>query len=370
MVADTGIGISADKQRLIFDAFAQADSSTTRKYGGSGLGLAISSRLVEMMGGHIWVESEVAKGSMFHFTVRFGRPKRETAEAVLPQTRHPQDLAVPLTRDLSTAGSSDSSRLPVVEPRPQSLTPPPGRKLRILVGEDNRVNCQLVVRLLEQHGHTVVVAGNGREVLEALEGNAAGTFDVVLMDVQMPQMDGLEATAAIRAREKVSGAHLPIVAMTAHALKGDRERFLAAGMDAYVPKPLHADELLATVESLTSSSITSRRADPQGPPASEVLNAAGALKPVDGDAQLLAEIVELFLEDCPRQLSAIRDALTRDDIKAVADAAHRLKGSVGILAALAALQAAGRLEPLDFQGELTHGPDAYQVLEAETHRLG
>ena len=263
-VADTGIGISADKQRLIFDAFAQADSSTTRKYGGSGLGLAISSRLVEMMGGHIWVESQVANGSTFHLTARFQWPKDPAAGTTLREAfRQPELPASQAGNDIEATGSATARTSPA-KGGGEAFTRPPARKLRILVGEDNRVSRALVVSRLKQRGHTVVVATTGREVLEALEEATPEPFDLVLMDVQMPEMDGLEATAAIRAREKANGSHLPIVAMTAHALKGDRERFLAAGMDAYVPKPLRADELVTTVESVVSSSMGSTEDIPQG----------------------------------------------------------------------------------------------------------
>jgi PAS domain S-box-containing protein len=211
-VRDTGIGIPPEKQGLVFGAFVQADSSTSRKYGGTGLGLAIAAKLVELMNGRIWVESAAGRGSAFHFTATFGRPSATAARAPVPAPRRP---------------------------------PREGRPLRILLAEDNPVNQRLATRLLEKRGHSVVVAGNGRQALAAL---ASQTFDVVLMDVEMPEMDGFETTAAIRRGEAATGGHLPVIAMTAHAMTGDRERCLAAGMDAYVSKPVNAEELLRAIE--------------------------------------------------------------------------------------------------------------------------
>jgi PAS domain S-box-containing protein len=223
-VHDTGIGIPRDKQAAIFNAFEQADGSTTRRYGGTGLGLSICVRLVAMMGGRLWVESEPGQGATFYFTARF-------------------DVA----SDQSHRGANTSEALArAPEPAPSERC---ARPLRILVAEDNRVNQRLVARVLEKRGHSAVVAGNGHETLAALDRES---FDLVLMDVQMPEMDGFEATAAIRACEATCAAshHLPIIAMTAHAMTGDRERCLAAGMDGYVTKPLQPDELFAAIESV------------------------------------------------------------------------------------------------------------------------
>ena len=355
-VRDTGIGIPKDKQQMIFGAFSQVDSSTTRKYGGTGLGLTICSQLVEMMGGRIWVESEAGKGSTFHFLIRLGQGdplvppdflpasrlagvpilivddnsanrqiledsawrwkmmpvavesaaagleelrRRERSNAQLPLVvtdahmpemdgyqfieaiRRDSLLAdvriVVLTsggrrgdaarcEKLGVAGylSKPFDRLELQEMLLRVLTgspPDPNKRtlvtrhtlrerqlsLSILVAEDNPVNQTLIARILEKKGHTVVIAQNGIEALEALKKHS---FDVVLMDGQMPEMDGFEATRRIREKEKASGSHLPIVALTAHAMQGDKERFLAGGMDAYVTKPLKVEELFSAIESV------------------------------------------------------------------------------------------------------------------------
>jgi signal transduction histidine kinase/streptogramin lyase/ActR/RegA family two-component response regulator len=222
-VRDTGIGILPEKQAAVFEAFSQADGSTARRYGGTGLGLTISRRLVEMMGGRIWMESAMGQGSAFHFTARFG------AAVSAPEALHqvsPPALALP-------AGSSPEQQ----------------RKLRILLAEDHVVNRKLAVRLLEKHGHSVDVASNGRAAVSAVEG---ADYDLILMDVQMPEMDGISATVAIREKERENGKHLPIIAVTAHAMKGDKERCLDAGMDGYITKPIKVAELLAAIERVMS----------------------------------------------------------------------------------------------------------------------
>ena len=357
-VRDTGIGVAPEKRTVIFTAFTQADGSTARKFGGTGLGLTISSRLVEMMGGRLWLESELGKGSCFHFTIPVGvaatvaapepieqgrlaglrvlvvddnptnrrvlgemlerwRMKPVLAESgalalaalqqaeqsatpfallladvnmpqmdgftMVERIRQHEDLRQTTIMMLTSVGQrGDAARCrelgiaaylikpiaqsqlldailnvlgtraqPADEPRLNLITRHSlrenQRKLRILLAEDNAVNQKLASRLLEKRGHTVAVAGNGREALKVLEKQR---FDLVLMDVSMPEMDGLEATRAIRAAEKTTGAHLPIIAMTAHAMKGDRERCLDAGMDGYVSKPVQAQELFEAAETV------------------------------------------------------------------------------------------------------------------------
>ena len=231
VVVDTGVGIPQVKHKIIFEAFSQADGATTRMFGGTGLGLAISTHLVEKMGGRIWVESEEELGSRFHFTARFGKAKLA-------------ELSRPLGRS-RTAGEQSRVAEPA-QPAVASL-PEARRSIRILVAEDNPVNRTLAVRLLEKQGHKVSTAGNGLEALSELEKQ---DFDLVLMDVQMPEMDGIEATKAIRNREKQTQKRVIILALTAHAMPADREICLAAGMDGYISKPINKEELLRSIEQL------------------------------------------------------------------------------------------------------------------------
>jgi signal transduction histidine kinase/CheY-like chemotaxis protein len=219
-VHDTGMGIPLEKQNTIFEAFSQADGSMTRRFGGTGLGLTISSRLVALMGGAISVESRLGEGSCFRFTIcvkATGEPAQERPTGAYPSARP---------------------------------GPGPARASRVLLAEDNPVNQRLVVIILEKQGHQVTLAANGREAVEAWSKEC---FDIILMDVQMPQVTGYEATEEIRRSERGSGRHIPIVAMTAHAMKGDRERCLACGMDSYISKPVRARDLLETLEKLSAT---------------------------------------------------------------------------------------------------------------------
>jgi PAS domain S-box-containing protein len=222
-VRDTGIGIPQEKQQAIFQAFNQVDNSFTRKYGGTGLGLAISQQLAELMGGRIWVQSEAGQGSTFFFTAEFGVP-------VAPSRQTAPPSAVPMAH----------SEEEVV------------RQLRILLVEDNAINRAVASRLLQRRGHIVTMAVNGVEGLKTLEEHQ-WQFDLVLMDVQMPEMDGLEATVELRRRESEWGGHLPVIALTAHAMERDRERCLAAGMDAYLTKPIRMEDLNTAIFKITES---------------------------------------------------------------------------------------------------------------------
>jgi PAS domain S-box-containing protein len=217
-VADSGIGIPPEKQKDIFEAFSQADASTTRKFGGTGLGLAISSSIVHAMGGKIWVESQVGKGSTFHF------------KSIL---------------ELASSGARK-----IVEPAVVDHAAAPHHPLHILLAEDSLINQKVAVCLLQKLGHRVVVAGTGVEALARMDEQS---FDIAFMDVQMPEMDGFTATAAIRTKEAGTSARLPVVAMTAHAMKGDRERCLQAGMDDYVTKPISMNSIKAAIERVMKS---------------------------------------------------------------------------------------------------------------------
>jgi signal transduction histidine kinase/AmiR/NasT family two-component response regulator len=240
-VRDTGIGIPSDKHALIFESFSQADGSTTRRYGGTGLGLSISKRLVQMMKGRIWMESELGKGTTMHFTAEFGL--REAPEAA------PLDLG-----NLAVLPNAAAELVTLHAPSESRGPEAAARALHILVAEDNPVNQTVARRMLEKAGHRVVLAGDGRRAVEAVAGEH---FDVVFMDVQMPVMDGFEAVAEIRRREEAAkrgepgagpwNGRVPIVAMTAHAMAGDRERCLAAGMDGYIGKPFRPAELMAVL---------------------------------------------------------------------------------------------------------------------------
>jgi signal transduction histidine kinase/CheY-like chemotaxis protein/HPt (histidine-containing phosphotransfer) domain-containing protein len=435
-VTDTGIGIPLAKQASIFDAFTQADASTTRRFGGTGLGLSIASQLVALLGGRIWVESEPSVGTRFHFTLPFeireelrrrspslefrdlrgvrvlvvddnatnrriveeivtgwgmeptlvdgGEPALDALEKareagkpfdlvlldfqmpgmdgfeVAERIQMRPELGATTIMMLSSVGQrGDAQRCRdlgiaayLVKPLRQSilleavlaaLGKPAGMPsearalvtrhslgegrgpLRILVVEDNAVNQRLLARILEKRGHAVTLAWNGREALSAL---GAGTFDAVIMDVQMPEMDGFETTAAIRAAEKDTGAHVPIVALTAHALKGDREACLAAGMDEYLTKPIRTPELFEAIARLSGDAravpppALLPGPDPRRPFAPEVI-----LGRVGGDRVLLRELVDLFLEQASGTVAEMALALDEGDAGRLERAAHLLRGS-------------------------------------------
>ena len=334
-VEDTGIGIPADMLDTIFAPFVQAEGSMARRFGGTGLGLAISEQLVEMMGGNIRVESTVGQGSIFRFTVRMG-----VQEGTSPMPLH--DVMAP------------------TPPRPQM------RPLRILLAEDNLINQKVSLWALEKAGHQVSIANDGKEAVAALDHDS---FDLVLMDVQMPEMDGLEATAVIRQTEKRTGRHIPIIALTAHAMKGDRERFLAAGMDGYVTKPIRQHELWKEIGGCVPL-LAGSKGDtlPEGA-TDQTLNRTTLLARVGGKVKLLTEILHLFRSECPRRMGELREAISRRNIEGIHRAAHTMKGMLGSVSATDAYEAALRLEKLGLEGELASLEDAFAFLHQKIDRL-
>jgi two-component system sensor histidine kinase/response regulator len=510
-VSDTGIGIPPERQKSVFQPFEQADGSTTRKYGGTGLGLTISRRLAEMMGGRMWLESEVGRGSNFYFTAALGTPSASCAEheqaaawpgvRVLlvddnrssrqalaelleswqmgvtavngPASAHqacraaaepfslaivdtilPMQSGVTLAEQLATEAPSaipcvlltspghpdapgrspvlkraayvakpvkpsdlyraidEVLRGPTAAAAPAAQAGPNGANLpplTLLLAEDGLVNQTVARRLLEKHGHSVTVVGDGREAVQTLE---TATFDVVLMDVQMPVLDGFAATAEIRRREVGTGKHMPIVAMTAHAMKGDRERCLAAGMDGYVSKPIRSRELFRAIAEVlspggtTSTPATDRSAaesavSPAGPTSSALIQPEPippepkpgtpdtdadatfarselydsshgpavdwqtAIEQAAGDRSLVSEMIEVYMEEKPKLLSSIERAIDAGDEAGLRRAAHTLKGALHHLAADRAAGAAAVLEAIGKSGTTAHGPAAYQTLCVE-----
>jgi two-component system, sensor histidine kinase and response regulator len=241
------------------------------------------------------------------------------------------------------------------------------RRLNILLAEDNAVNRVLAQKLLQKQGHTVTSVDNGVEVLQLWEQNQSRQFDIILMDVQMPEMDGLQAAARIRERELGSDAHIPIIAVTAHAMKGDRERCLAAGMDGYIAKPINPGELAKVIQETVPAGT--RLADREVAVVEPMLQGpsdAELLARFDGDTELLKELSGIFLQECPRMLDEIRAALGANDPKALERAAHTLKGSVGNFAMPGPWETAQRLELLAKSGQLSGAPEIFRTLEQQT----
>jgi len=482
-VSDTGCGISPEKLALIFAPFEQADTSTTRKYGGTGLGLAISAKFVEMMGGRIWVDSEIGKGSTFHFTATLGLQQNsivlesdspalinavglsvlvvddnemnrrilndmltnwhmkatlvDSGEAALHSLKESEAAGDPLplvlldaqmpgidgfavAKEIRNSPGLASSTIVMLTSSRQSgdaarcrelglagyLTKPfsqsdlldtivtalaPSRfdaggptvgsllegeaqqPLRILLAEDNTVNQQLAIRILEKQGHSVVVANNGRQ---AVEGFDPDFFQLVLMDVHMPEMNGFEATAAIRQMEQVTNTRVPIVAMTAYAMRGDRERCLAAGMDGYVSKPVRVEELLRVIASLSSGAVTVIGAPSSSGPTlaaatgdDHVLDRLELLTFADGDLAFLRKLARGFFDTWHQTMPQIREALDCGNRRRLGDAVHTLKGAAGNLRAQATFEACVQLEEISRADNLDGAESHLIALEWELGRL-
>jgi CheY-like chemotaxis protein/HPt (histidine-containing phosphotransfer) domain-containing protein len=240
------------------------------------------------------------------------------------------------------------------------------RPMRILVAEDNPVNQELALHLLERRGHSVILAENGRQAIEAVGKHS---FDLVLMDVQMPELGGLEATQAIREKEKTSGTHVPIIAMTAHAMQGDRERCLAAGMDGYIAKPLDPKKFLQTVEAVGGDGAAATAVVDDGEELEATVESETLLERFSGNKDLLRSLVKTFSKDCPNMMARIRSSLGSRDTAALADACHALKGSVGNFGPSAALETARQIEKEARQGKLDGAWEMYATLEDNIARL-
>ncbi|MGA8234568.1 MAG: response regulator, partial [Candidatus Acidiferrales bacterium] len=477
-VTDTGIGVPVEKETAIFEAFNQADGSMTRKYGGTGLGLTISSRLVKLMGGRIWVESEPGKGSQFHFTARFVLQKAPTRVLVPRDPSTLRGLRVLVVDDnattrqilvkmleswhmnpravdgganaitalrederlgrsfplilldaqmpemdgfalaesiqnnpgwgpatvmmLSSAGlRGDAVRcreigvsayltkpirqselldaiVTALATRPTTNLPSSlvtrhslrenRTQVRILLVEDNAVNQLVVLRILEKQGHAVTIAADGKKALAAL---GKDSYDLVLMDIQMPEMNGWEATRAIRESEKATGEHIPIAAMTAHAMKGDEERCIAAGMDDYLTKPIHTPELLALIGKIGSRRAVAGRIEmaSAGPGPGSSIDLPAVLNRLEGDRELFDEMAQLFREGCPRIMEDIRSAVDTRDAKALQRHAHNLKGASANLGAVGVSRAAAALEDCARSGNLEGADDLFKSLELNLGQL-
>ncbi len=371
-VADTGCGIAAEEQQRIFESFTQVDGSATRCHGGTGLGLAIARELVTLMGGEIWVESTLGEGSTFHFTVPYSRLADQGPDALeeaAPPERHTH------RRGAGRRGAGRRGAGRRGAGRRDADRRDAGRPLRILVAEDSPLSRKLLRRILAQDGHTAVMAANGREALAAFE---CEPFDLILMDVQMPVLGGLDATQEIRRREAASGRHTPIIALTASAMKGDRERCLEAGMDAYVAKPLDNHVLLDLIARLGPSASGPKRdaaAKPPSPPADaapvpEVFDPERTLARCADDASFTCEIIDMFLDTTGELADELRQAVAAADVEAVHRLAHRLKGAASNVSGVRVERVARRLSAMGCKGDLRDAPQVMARLDDELARLG
>ncbi len=318
-VRDTGVGIPEGRLGRIFDPFAQGSASTTRTHGGTGLGLAISARLVEIMGGRLEVTSEVGRGSTFSFTIPL--PTAEPAPPTPPEA-----------------------------PRPAGAATPP---LRVLVAEDNQVNRDVLMFMLQGMGCDPVPVEDGAQAIERLRRE---DFDVVLMDIQMPEVDGLRATRLIRAREKASGRHTPIIAVTANAMQGERERCLGAGMDGYLTKPVRPDELAEALR--RHAALAPRPAATAGAPSWMDGLARMGLEP-----EAIRRLARTFLDTVPPRLETLRESARAGDAARLAQTAHSLKGTLGVFGLREAAEALAKVEEDVRRGRACDQPTLARVEE-------
>jgi signal transduction histidine kinase/CheY-like chemotaxis protein/HPt (histidine-containing phosphotransfer) domain-containing protein len=328
-VADTGSGIPAEKVPLIFEKFTQADSSISRKYGGTGLGLAITKRLVELQGGQIRVESRVGRGSTFTVEIPF-----------------------------ENAAAAD----PTVEPRPEQRTAVADtRQARLLLVEDNAVNQRVVLAMLRKKNYAIDVANNGQEALDKLE-RATEPYNVILMDVQMPVLDGLETTKAIRRNNNWD--NLPIIAMTAHAMIGDRERCLQAGMNAYVSKPVQQAGLIAVIEQYLASG-TGQSAVPKASGVDQILTS----RMMQQDRALVSEMLRLFMEVAPERLEKLETAAARGDAQTLSEEAKRIGAAAEHIASANLSQLARSIGDAAAQGDFGAVKADVEALRREIQSL-
>jgi len=362
-VRDTGIGLSDVARRRLFQPFTQADGSTTRRYGGTGLGLAISKRLVELMGGEIGVQSEEGEGSTFWFRVPFELGSSAAADRSLASA----SPSGPVVNQGQPSADADSRTATMMLGNLGAL---------VLLAEDNPVNQRVTRVKLESLGVGLEIAANG---LEALAAHEPAPFDLILMDCQMPEMDGFEASRCIRRLEAISGAHVPIIALTANALEGDREICLAAGMDDYLPKHVTAAELEAALlrwllrpggDATADQARLDSPDEPDEPPLldPERLDRLRALS-ADDDPDIVMEIVELFAADLPRLVAAMREAGDTSDAETLRIHAHSLKGSAANMGASELSQRAASIEQRAAARNLSGLADPMTEIESLSTRV-
>ena len=377
-VRDTGEGIPEEKLHRLFRPFSQVDASTSRKHGGTGLGLAICHRLCEMLGGAIWLESEPGMGSNFEFTVKAAAvPNSSDLKSA---DEPPPTSVVALAPAVGTNGShaaADAAPVPSMPVAGEGRACP----LRILIAEDNPVNQRVALGLLKQIGYTATLTNDGAEAVRALE---AAEYDVVLMDIQMPEMDGLEATREIRRRWPDGPRRPYIIAMTANAMTGDREKCLDAGMDEYISKPVKANRLKSALEqccelraAVAAVAQSSSPMSTNGTSATTVEHAVlnrdslEALKSLqsEGDDGFLKEMIELFLADTPVRFTEMDDALKAGQTQDFVRAVHSIKGASSNFGADDLHDLCAEVEGMGRAGKMTESDDKVRAIHEEFDRV-